>query len=216
MSRKLPLLFITAVTLGLAVGLVPTLIRQAAQQTPSGQPVVYAPYPSVPMGVYMTESNESMIDKADAILVGRVTAISPSSWNQDSGEPWQHEEGANNPSPLILHTIELEVIEPIIDDIGLGSTITITVLSSSPVDPSPSEVAHDLQVGDETVIFVRQTDIAWRDGTRPATLLVGYPRDAHYIKGNDGLYHRKKDSKPVPLGQLIAEIAKRRATLVEP
>jgi hypothetical protein len=75
---------------------------------------------------------------------------------------------------------------------------------------------HDLKVGDEAVIFAIQTDLAWRDGTRPILELIGSPTDAHFIRGDDGLYHGRPNEKPVSLKELITQVAQRRQTLVQP
>lgn len=53
-----------------------------------------------------------MIDKADAIFVGKVLVISPTFYNKDSGEYWYDEHTGVG---LQLHSIELEVLRSIVD-----------------------------------------------------------------------------------------------------
>jgi hypothetical protein len=160
---------------------------------------------------YIRISREEMIDESDAIFLGKVVGISPTRWNQDSGEEWYDSVSG---SGLQLHTIEFEVLEPIVDTIGLGQPVTITVLGSSPLEGSAD---HDLKVDDQAVIFARAGEIAWRGGTmRPVWLLTGAPSDSHLILGDNGLYAGRWNEGPVSLEQLISRIAQRRDTLVQP
>ena len=160
---------------------------------------------------YALISLEEMIDESDAIFLGKVVSISPTRWNQDSGEEWYDSVSG---SGLQLHTIELEVLEPIVDTIGLGQQVTITVLGSSPLEGSAD---HDLKMDDQAVIFAGSGEIAWRGGTmRPVLLLAGAPSDSHFILGGNGLYRGRWNEEPVSLEQLIDRIAQRRETLVQP
>jgi hypothetical protein len=146
-----------------------------------------------------------MIDQAAIVFVGKVTSISPTQWNQDSGEAWA--------DGLLLHYIELEVLEPIVDSIGLDKRVTITVLGNSPLD---GQADHALKEGDQAVVFARQTELAWRNGRRSIFQLLGVPSDAHFILRDDGLYHGRWNEEPVSFEQLLNRIAQRRETLVQP
>jgi hypothetical protein len=153
---------------------------------------------------YALLTYEQMIDQADAIFLGKVKDISRTSWNQNNGEYWE--------GGFQLHAIELEAILLIVDSIGLNEQVTITALGSSPLD---GHADHDLKVGDQAVFFVRQTELAWRDGVRPILELMTVPSYAYFQRGSDGLYHGPLLGKPLSIEDVINQIAQRRATLVQ-
>lgn len=160
---------------------------------------------------YALISREEMIDESDVIFLGKVVSISRTRWNQDSGEEWYDSESG---SGLQLHTIGFEVLKPIVDTIGLGQQVTITVLGRSPLEGSAD---HDLKMDDQAVIFADSGEIAWRGGTmRPVLLFTGVPSDSHFILRDNGLYEGRWNEEPVSLEQLIDRIAQRRETLVQP
>jgi hypothetical protein len=164
--------------------------------------------------VYVFLTQDEMIDRADAIFAGTIVEISPTRWNQDSGEYYPPKQGIDYPMPL--HEIEVQVTRPIIDTIGLGETVTVTVVSASPVDArSSDDVEHDLKVGDEVVMFVGQTELAWRGGGRKPVILFMSAPDISYLKlGSDGLYHGGgPEKRDYLLDDLIAEIESRRPVL---
>lgn len=206
-------------TVGQSINLSPGTTRSQGQEKSTTPPNIIIEQESS----YMSLTREEMIDQAAVIFVGKVVNISPTRWNQDSGEPWYDEATG---SGLQLHYIELEVLQPIVDTIGLDKRVTITALGASPVDGQADKEGdevitqsgpdHDLKVGNEAVIFAIQTDLAWRDGTRPILELMGVPRDAHFIRGDDGQYHGRPNEKPVSLEELINRVAQRRETLVQP
>ena len=176
--------------------------------------------------VYIAMTPEEVIDQADVVFVGRVLHTSPSRWNQDSGEYW--DEGEHGDSGNLLHTIELEILQPIVDTVGLDKQVTITVLGHSPLDdgftgqPSDTGVmreahtAHRLQGGEQVVIFAKYIDLPWRNGVRPALVMVGQPSYTHFILADDGLYHGGFMPQPVQLTALIDHIAQRRTVLGQP
>ena len=217
-NHILKLMLVGAVVVGLISGLAFVALAPRSQgqeeNTPSNITIVQH-------SSYIELTREEMIDQADIIFLGKVVNISPTRWNQDSGKPWYDEGGDVG---LQLHHIEFEVLRPIVGNFGLDKRVTITALGSSPLDShQEGEQAiiqggpdHDLKLGDETVIFVRQTDLAWRDGTRSILELMGNPADAHLIRGDDGLYHGRWTEGPVSLDELINRIAQRRETLVQP
>ena len=214
MSHRLKLTLIGPLTLGLISGLALIIAEFGFHR----QREVVEQHAS-----YVLYTREEMIDSADVIVVGKVISISPTRWNQDSGEQWDSIEeeplifDPNNPPPtaLQLHTVELEVVQPIADTVGLDKQITITVLGKSPLD---GHADHSLKVGDQAIIFAVQTDLVWRNekGTKQIFELVGVPSDAHFIVGDDGLYHGRPDENPFLLAEVINRVAQRRPILVEP
>lgn len=170
-------------------------------------------------------TREEAIKKADLIVAARVTNISATQWNQDSGEYWREttiEDASQgletSHSAWPIHTIELSVIEPIVDVLGVGQTVTLIVLGKSPAPQDPTiegssvqiagQPPHTLKVGDEVIVFATQGEIAWRDPSRPIRLeeapdgatyfdvgtrsiisFLAGPADSYLVKRGDGLYH---------------------------
>lgn len=182
---------------------------------------------------YAVMTREEMIDQADLIFVGKVVNITPTRWNQDSGEYWDEDETPESDSDLMYHEIELAILQPIVDRLGAGEKVVITVLGNSPVGPQPEvrihgqpviiedadSPAHDLKVGDQALIFAEQREIAWRGGgMHPVLTLMGYPQDSYLIQGEDGLYHfwRSDLEPPLSLEELLAQIEARREILAQP
>jgi hypothetical protein len=155
---------------------------------------------------YIKFSDTETIDRADAIFLGKVVSISPTRWNQDSGAPWN--------DGLLIHEIEFEVIRPIVDTIGLGEQATITMLGNSPLD---GYAENNFEIGSQAVIFVRQTDLAWREGgSRPISQLVGDPVDAYYLQRNDGLYQGRPGKAAQSFNEIVNQVRQKRPTLVQP
>lgn len=129
---------------------------------------------------YALEPREEMIKTADVIFAGRVTDISPTQYNQDSGEYWEQttvEEGLETThTALPVFTIEMTVDEVWVDEVGLEETAVLTQVGYKPIDVTdpvldPGETDQtepssdwQLQIGDEIIAFVVQREIAWWDG----------------------------------------------------
>lgn len=137
-------------------------------------------------------SREAMFEEADIIFVGKVTNISPTKWNQDSGEYWQEvtEEGLTENGENVttthsawpVHELEVAVGQAIVDEVGIDEKVTLTLLGKSPVDSNQADdgqnvqiegdATHAIQLGDEILVFAFQTEIAWRDPNRPIELVT--------------------------------------------
>lgn len=157
---------------------------------------------------YIGLTDKETINQADAIFLGKIANISPTRWNQDSGELWD--------DGLLIHEIEFEVIQPIVDTVGLDNRATITMLGNSPLDEN---AGHDLdfKVGEQAVVFVRETDLAWREGgSRRILEFIGDPIDAYYRQRGNGLYQGRPGKAPVSLEELTARIEQERSTLQQP
>lgn len=200
---------------------------------------------------YVMATREELIDEADVILVGRVNHISPTRWNQDSGEYWEEVttegEFETAHSALPVHYLEIEIVWLIVDDIGIEEKfVTLTAVGKSPVDDTNLteenniQVAglpdHHLQAGNEVIIFIRQTELAWHDEAHPITFVQPSDGSSPYFQGTtrtvlqfspapgfyllkdtNGLYANPGDTTQelVSLDFLVAEIAKRRQ-VIEP
>ena len=199
-------------------------------------------------------SREELLTQADLIFAGRVLDISPTRWNQDSGEYWTEttEEGVTAEGKQLTTThsawpvyeIRLAVTQPIVDQIGVGQEVVLILLGKSPIDAVTSDAAGgvqveaetvDLKVNQELVIFAMQTELAWRDPSRPVelitspdgtsyfdigvrsiTTLMGVSANAYLVKGDDGLFYHSEEAtnkqEPISLDNLIQEISQMRET----
>lgn len=130
---------------------------------------------------YALEPRTEMIKSADAIFAGQIIDISPTQYNQDSGEYWEQTtvEGPGletTHTALPIFTIELTVDTVWVDEVGLGETAVLTQVGYKPIDvidpvlsageTAQPEISSDwqLQIGDEIIAFVVQREIAWWDG----------------------------------------------------
>ncbi len=222
MRRKLIVLLILVV-IGVSSGLALTAIGNRSQNPteidfanpPSNVTVVQ----DVSVAAY---TREEMIDGADIIFVGKVLSISPTFYNQDSGEYWYDEAYGVG---LQLHTIEFEVLRPIVDTLGMESQVTVYIFGASPVDGGTTEGEYtivqaggdyEMKVGDQVLLFAGQVpEFSWREGgTR--NLLMGDPGLGAFVQMPDRTYHDPWNNESISLDVLIGEIAGRRTTLVQP
>jgi hypothetical protein len=169
---------------------------------------------------YAYMSREERIAKAQAIFVGKVTAISESYWNQDSGEEWRKapdDPNQNSPASLMIHTITIEIEQSIVEVIKLDKEINVTVIGKSPND-GPTD--DQLKVGDKAVFFVAERNLAWRQGgMKKKLMMVNSPGDSFFIYQSDGFYHTQFNDRPpvsASLEDLINEIAKLREVRLQP
>jgi len=224
-SERFVIIVASALLVGLAAGLALTLFEIRGEESvhlaPQSQD---APGVVVINASYAAISREEMIAQADVILVGRVTNVSPTRFNQDSGEYW---EDTNSPRTICpIHQIEIAVLQTIVDTIGVDDTVVVTVWGNSPLERPLGSAAgiimagspdHNLEVGDQVIAFLGQRNIAWRDGTRPVLMFMGFPAESYLVLGSDGLYHDDwLDKEPVSLEALIAQVAQKRTVLAQP
>ncbi|MFN8439603.1 MAG: hypothetical protein U0175_02480 [Caldilineaceae bacterium] len=156
-------------------------------------------------------SFNELANQATAIFLGKVTAISPAQWNQDSGEYW--DDSGSTSAALVLHYIEIEVQEPLIDNIGLEKQVKLPTLSEYYLVDEKLNVIeeklprrHDLVAGDQAVFFIDKTELAWRGGVRPVLYLATYPGQSYFKLGGEGLYHGELLEGAFTLDELKAKI----------
>jgi len=167
---------------------------------------------------YVISPPAEIINQAELIFVGQVRDISPTYWNQDSGEYWEEvtKEGEYETGhrAIPVHDIEMEVMSLLVDEIGVAGKVLLTAIGKSPVDEQTAidntvslvgSPDHALVIGSEAIIFGRETEIAWWDGNpirliEPAdgsppyfeigrkTVLQLTP-GAYLLLGEDGLYY---------------------------
>lgn len=162
---------------------------------------------------------DDISNQATAILVGKVTGISPAQWNQDSGQYWCDDKDADNMACLAFAYLEMDVIEPIADTMGLEPHVKILVLSESYVVDEKGNILnertrrHDLSVGDVAVFFVRSKKLAWRGGMRSVRYYpIGNPQASYFKLGTDGLYYGKLLEGAYTLDELKEKVLSERVT----
>ncbi len=228
MSNRMRFVIIVASALlvGLVAGLAMTFLEirgargaHLAPQSQDASRIAHACYAAI--------SREEMIAQADVILVGKVTNVSPTRFNQDSGEYWDDADDADSESAVVpIHQIDMTVLQPIVDTLGVGDAVVVTVSGNSPLEQPLGSAAglimagspsHNLEVGEQVIAFLGQTDLIWRDGTRPVLMFMGFPAESYLVLRSDGLYHDDwLDKEPVSLEALIAQVAQKRTVLTQP
>ena len=143
---------------------------------------------------YLTSAYEQQVKTADLIFVGTLTDISPSKWNQDSGEYWTDESSERVTATLQYHTLQFDVSQFVINKTESQDvkSIEITVLGPSPLDKNAD---YSLSVGDNVVIFARETELAWKEGDhrKPIIEIATAPELAFFVQFEkpDGPYSGK-------------------------
>jgi hypothetical protein len=149
-------------------------------------------------------SLEQMYQQADFIFIGKIINISPTQWNQDSGEAW-NDEATTGETGLQVHTFEIEPIQSIVGNLEQEGKVQITVLGSSPTDSSHAD--HDLKVGVQVMLFAQKREIAWRDGMKTIIGLMGAPSYSYFTLGEDGLYSGALLTQPMALQEILTQIS---------
>jgi hypothetical protein len=218
-----------------AVGAVAGLYALTAAPERVGADLTH--YGDVPLDVdvtYQALSFDQMATQAGAILAGRVTRISPTLWNQDSGEYWEEVtvdaaglETSNGALPY--YEIELEVSDPIVDTLGLdaqigaGQPVVLTVIGMNPDEDPDTAVGvaamtsmdgeARLRVGDSVVAFAEPTRMTWRSGTRPILAPMGAPEQGLHRLGKPGAVDSASQADSLTtLDQLKAQVTTARET----
>lgn len=157
---------------------------------------------------YAAMSFEERVAQADMIVTGRVIELSDTRWNQDSGAYWQEvdAEGEQVRQALPLYTVTLAVRETLAGPLS-EPFLTVTILGVSPRSAGSDEHHPAMQVGDEVIIMTRQTELAWRDGSRTVWYLLGNPAESYLTQASDGLYYLPETTAgwtPTTFSQAIA------------
>lgn len=167
---------------------------------------------------YGALSYEQLINNADVVFVGKLQNVSVSKWNQDSGEYWMDDESTT--AVVQYHTLTFDVSQFIINKTKSPDlkSIEITVLGPSPLDENAD---YSLSIGDNLVVFARETELAWKEGNhrKPILEIETAPEFAFFIQINspDGPYNGKiihdlgkgdftTEDISLPLQDLISQI----------
>lgn len=151
--------------------------------------------------VYFTY--QELVSQADIIFTGSVLNISPTKWNQDSGEYWSEttiegltadgEQLTTTHNAWPVYEIEMKVTRPFVDKVGVGQeAVTLVMLGKSPLDDDNLIVESgvrleadnvNIQTGQDLLVFGLQTELAWRDPNRPIELLKQADGTAYFDIG---------------------------------
>lgn len=160
--------------------------------------------------MYADYTLEDMMTQADAIFIGEVTAVLPPRWNQDSGEYWEGAEA------MQIHQLEVAIHESVVDTLGLGEKVTITMLGTNPIRMEDYTIdvteglPHGLEIGYQGVFFVIGIEFPWRDRTRPMIGFLGNPIEGYLLAGSDGLYYSPLVPDGISLDELTVQIIENR------
>ncbi len=154
---------------------------------------------------------------AELAMHGVVTEVSPTKWNQDSGEYWEDfsEDGTTRTPALPYFNVRLSEAEDLVGRRSpIGREVVIRVLGISPLDAESEH--NNFKTGDELVALVRHTNLTWRDGTRRIIEFVGNPMQSHFYKAEDGQFYLAdpgQKGRGLILKELSSAIQKLRSTL---
>jgi hypothetical protein len=142
---------------------------------------------------YADQDLDGKIREAGGIVVGRVVGISPTRWNQDDGTFWETVSvdargRATSDTALPYYEVTIAAERVLLDAVGMappGEPVVATVIGMSPAGGADASTslgeavvageAEGPMAGQPIVAFLRPTDMAWRDGTRPILQLMGDP-----------------------------------------
>lgn len=169
------------------------------------------PQPEYPELVYEEISFDEIIKTANLIALVNVVDISRTVWNQDNGEIWYEEPTTSSDpiisSPLQIHYVTFEVLQMIIGSNQPEEKFILTVVGQSPIDGNSD---NHLEVGQEGILFARNTELTWRDGTKPVMMFMGIPGQSFLVKQAGGLFTGELVKTPISLDELIAQVEQAR------
>lgn len=88
-------------------------------------------------------------------------------------------------------------------------------MTPTELDYSRLDGRYDLEPGHRALLYAVQAELAWRGSPRTALRLTSIPADSFVIVGDDR-YPTRPTEEAARLSQLMADVAERRATLVQP
>lgn len=188
----------------------PTRINNSVSQPTS--PIIHHEQLYNASAVYLFVDFNEMANHATAIFVGKITGFPRAQWNQDSGEYWDDTKDSSTSASFVVSYTTIEVQESIIDSIGLEKQVQIPSLSESYILDEKLNVVeererpHHLSEGDRAIFFIKQTNLAWRGGTRQVLYMAAMPTHAYFKQGEDGLYRGELLEGAFTLDELKAKI----------
>lgn len=145
---------------------------------------------------YMSLPLPIRINESSSIFTGVITSISPTLWNQDSGEYWEDtsQDGTTRYVALPYFTLGISSTTPLFGKIPVINRSFVTILGKSPSECN-QVLASSLKIGNKVIVFTRMTELAWRYEQKKQILgLIADPTQSILIQGNDGLFHETYQS----------------------
>jgi hypothetical protein len=124
---------------------------------------------------YVALPFDELVKTSDVIIVGKVVELTPSGWNQDSGEYWA---GGSQ-----YHTIRFEVSQFIVDKIEASSQKTVEIMIGGRSIAEGNQ-DYSLKVGDEVIAFAGLVDLAWKGRTKSMLQISTTPSLAFFVRQN--------------------------------
>lgn len=131
----------------------------ACQSAPSSSPAAAPPLEvevevSQPVALVLEDAS---LAQADAIFLGRVDVVGETMWSEAGGGPYHH--------------VAVTVLQPLVDEVALGSGTVLTVNGRSPQD-TPTHTtgamrpaaAHQLTAGMEAIFIIQETAVNGANG----------------------------------------------------
>lgn len=153
---------------------------------------------------YVALPFDELVKTSDVILVGKVVELTPSRWNQDSGEYWA--------DGMQYHLVRIEVSQFIVDKIGASSQKTIEIMVGGE-SIAEGNYDYNLNVGDEVFAFAGLVDLAWKGGTKSMLQVSTTPSLAFFVRQNPSgefagviVNQLGQSNVSMPLPDLIAKI----------
>ena len=200
MTARLPLVLAGAALLAACAG------GAEATQTPTAQVEPTLDYTSEPYIIldYISVPYEQIIDDSQAIFVGQVLTVSGTSWNQDSGQYWY--------GGLPTYSMDVQVLQKIVDTLALPEQVTISTIGYSPAEPSQ---AGTPAAGPCAVFFVIKTQLAWRTGLKAVLRWTNRDTDSTLPVGEEGCGTRPAD-ETARVQKIVDDVAARREIIAQP
>ncbi len=216
MTRRFTLTIFVLTSVGVAAGLIMSKLAEGSLTTRGGvgamasisdAGVLKGQLPGAVHFSYEALPSEEMVKNADAILMGRVTSIGQTKWNQDSGDYWEatlkDDLGDTTVVALPYFEVTLSSEHIIADPRGMATPETVvTLLGASHASDEVVDEELGLKVGDTVIAFLRQGEIAWWGGKivydkgtgmisygmKPVLQLMGVPNQSYMLQNVDGSF----------------------------
>lgn len=150
--------------------------------------------------LYVALRPADMIRDAEIIVLGEVTKIGSTRWNQDNG--FYYKDG------MPYHEVVVNVQETILGTFEEGDEMILTVLGQSSGDLNVEPTIGDQDSksrGQQIVVFAERREIAWREPERmPVLTFMGGPNQG--ILFNEDGYYTSVHGPRFTLEQLVNEV----------
>lgn len=172
-----------------------------------------APVQKTARFTYIEVSATEAIDQASAIVIGTVDHLSPTRWNQDSGEYW--EDPSTGMANLPYYEIAITVEQSIRGNYEPNEKVIVTVLGNSPTDlplladeerPVFAE-EYFIQSGERVLLLLETRAMAWRTGPQDRLMVVGGPQGKYLLTQDGQALNAADPGRNTTLEKLLNQIS---------